>query len=531
MATTIKNLAPNPALKNNDTGWFSGSRATGISGFTRTTGYAGNSANGDLITPKCAATGSTVYTYSIFVRSTTTKTVGFNIDWRNSSQAYLRSDAGTPVSVPANTTVRLVVTAAAPATAANGLLVLHFSGSLTATQFMATAGATVYDYFDGDSAGAAWDGTNGNSTSTLTISGKPSKGLVNVVGTAVAFRRQARAQTGILTFGGQDFYGRKQQVAASTGNVVVAGSVIGDPSIPQAIGYKPFWLGRLGLLRELPPPHYGQEVEQSYVETAGLQESLTGGATKDVLGYHREWKWTWRFLRDAEALPLLSLRTSPPRAPLRLVDSYSGGNLLSQDAAAGGSVSRSTDRFTVSAGAISHQLMPSVPSELEWQLDGGIVWQLPNSTGGLLLVDGGARWRTPMIPGQRAVARMWVAASAQTEVRGTLRPYDVNGVAGADAYGISINVPAPNAAGLSWRPVRVPLDPATGTVSAAVGLTVTPPATGNRTIYVTGLSVVHASAGRLWSPGGGAPEVIVTELTHTLPSPREHHMTLSLREV
>jgi hypothetical protein len=526
---TVKNLVPNPALKVNSSGWFSGSRVTGLSGFDRTTGYAGSSTSGDLITPQCVVTAGTVYVFSISVRTTSTKTVEWGIDWRTSS-SYISSSTRVSMSVPANTTRRMVVVATAPVGATRALGVLQFPGSLTATMAMLTAGSTVYDYFDGDSAGAVWDGTDGNSTSTLTISGKPQRGAVTITGTVVSGKNVSRAARGLLQFGGVLSFARKQMVEASTGRIYIGGSTIGDVNVPQVIGYKPHWLGRLGLLRALPPPHYGQEVEQSYKETAGIQESLAGRATKDVLGYHREWKWTWRFLRDDEALPLLALRTSPPRAPIRLIDSYSGGNLCSADGASGGSVSRSVERFTATAGQFAHRLMPSLPDELLWKLDGGIEWSLPGSTPGTLYVDDGPRWRVPVIPGERVVGRLWVAASGETEVRAVLRPYDVTGAALTEVAGVATQAPAPRADGLAWRAIRVVLDPPADAVSVVVGLRVSAPA-GDRTVYASGFNVVHATAARLWSPGGGAPEVIVTEMEHTLPSPREHHMTLSLREV
>jgi hypothetical protein len=534
MATRV-NLCPNPALQVNATGWFgpTGSvRVSNLTGFGRTTGFTMGGGPGDGIGPQADVVAGTTYTFSLYARPSFTGTVDTGIDWYDDGGYLASSPGASTINVTNGVITRLAVTAVAPAGATAGLQTTSYSGaSIVTTMHLVEAATSAGEYFDGATLGAVWDNpaTPGNSTSTLISTANSSTGRVTLTGSVVGSKRVSHAGTGTVAFAGAST-GGKRIAASSTGRITVAGSTVAEPVVPQKLGYRPFWLGPLATLRELPPPHYGTEVGQDYVETAAIHESLTGSATKDVLGYHREWSWSWRYLLDEEALPLLALRTSPPLAPLRLIDSYSGGNLLSADAGAAGSVSRSTTRFTVTAGSLAHIVMPSLPDELIWYLDGGLTWQLPAGTAGQLMVEDTINRRVPVVPGINAVARMWVAASDAVTVQPLWRPYTAAGTAQADVLGAPVTVPGGSVDELTWRSVRVGWTPPPGVVAAAAGLRMTA-AAGARTVYVTGISAVHAEIGRRWSPGGGAPEVIVTDLKHSLPSPTEHHMSLTLREV
>lgn len=171
------NLMPNPAAKNNVTGWGGGTpptRVTGLVGLDRTTG-ARYTAGGFASLPAGAATPNVPYTVSMTARLDAGG-AGFN-----PSTLYIvfhRSPGGDDfshtVAVPsiaAGATVRLVATATAPANT-DGVYLLwdgvsfdSVSTTLTAALYeQADAAGT---YFDGDSAGATWDGADGNSASTL----------------------------------------------------------------------------------------------------------------------------------------------------------------------------------------------------------------------------------------------------------------------------------------------------------------------------------------------------------------------------
>jgi hypothetical protein len=171
--TARQNLCPNPALKVSNSGWAGSStptRSTGLTGLPRTTG-AHYSINGYASTPACAASAGVTYTASLYFQNNTSTPLGSKtvyFVWKKPGD-----DFGTTktVSLPTGVT-RIDFTATSPAgTTGFYLLVDSFDASigggcdLTAVLFEQVG--ALDSYFDGDTSGASWDGTNGLSTSTL----------------------------------------------------------------------------------------------------------------------------------------------------------------------------------------------------------------------------------------------------------------------------------------------------------------------------------------------------------------------------
>jgi hypothetical protein len=169
------NLCDNPALKNNNTGWGGGStptRSTGLTGLPRTTG-AHYTANGYAQTPTAVAAPATVYTASLYLQNNT----GFSLGFKTIYLAFTRSAGGDDfsqtksVELPTGVT-RIDFTGTSPALT-TGLYVIvdSFNASLGSgvelTACLIEQAGALDTYFDGDTAGASWDGSDGNSTSTL----------------------------------------------------------------------------------------------------------------------------------------------------------------------------------------------------------------------------------------------------------------------------------------------------------------------------------------------------------------------------
>lgn len=177
---TRVNLSPNPALKNDATGWTGPSaapwaRGTGLHAtLPRTTGYTG-STSGDVFTPRAAVTAGQQYRWAISIYSYVDQTVNLLVNFYNSLTGSLStsfvaaSGSSQPFSLTAGSTTRLTVGPfTVPATAVASLLkLIGFSGQAEVTAYQVEDTATFGPYFDGDSTGASWDGTAGNSTSTL----------------------------------------------------------------------------------------------------------------------------------------------------------------------------------------------------------------------------------------------------------------------------------------------------------------------------------------------------------------------------
>lgn len=178
-SSTRHNVCTNPSCTNNVTGWGGGStptRQTGLTGFPVTTG-ARYSSGTFMQTAAGAASPGLAYTVSMYVRPNGANASGgtlYLVFQRSSggddfshtaSLGTLNNGAVTRISLanvvaPANTTgIYLLV---------DGIgLNLGGAGNVDFTAVLAEQATAVDTWFDGDSAGATWDGTAGNSASTL----------------------------------------------------------------------------------------------------------------------------------------------------------------------------------------------------------------------------------------------------------------------------------------------------------------------------------------------------------------------------
>lgn len=172
---TRRNLCPNPACDNDVTGWSGGETpvrtdVTGA-GFPRTWA-ARYSTSSFMFGPIGAASVGVTYTISAHVRPTNFTLGGtLAIQWLDAaSNEVSESTTAFPAS-PTGTVTRVSITGTAPAlTVAFRLLCFGENYASNPVNFSAVlyeADASLQPYFDGSSPGATWDGTAGNSTSTL----------------------------------------------------------------------------------------------------------------------------------------------------------------------------------------------------------------------------------------------------------------------------------------------------------------------------------------------------------------------------
>jgi hypothetical protein len=164
-----------PAVKNSSTGWSGPSGwariTTAHASLPRSTAFAG-SAVGDVSCGRWTVTAGEQFVCSISIRHTAAMSGNTNVDWY-SGGVYLSTSSGATIVAGAGTTARYstpVVTA--PATADEGVITVNgIDGATEITAGLAEPTTTLGEsFFDGDTTGAVWDGTNGSSTSTLTVS-------------------------------------------------------------------------------------------------------------------------------------------------------------------------------------------------------------------------------------------------------------------------------------------------------------------------------------------------------------------------
>jgi hypothetical protein len=171
------NLCPNPALKNDATGYFGGgTRVTGVTSMLRTTGY--QNANNESTLPRGTVTAGLTYRFSAYIKGTGGASSGnANINWY-SGGAYLASSPGQGWSVTTGTVTRVESGAqVAPAGADQGLLnITGVDAQVQITAVLYEQTSSILAFFDGDDANCAWNGTNGNSTSTKSDESPPDEG-------------------------------------------------------------------------------------------------------------------------------------------------------------------------------------------------------------------------------------------------------------------------------------------------------------------------------------------------------------------
>lgn len=170
---TRHNACVNPCLTVDADGWAGSPTRTAVSVFDRpfaaryVSGTFSNTARGAVIAGQAFTVSESVY----IDNPAGTISGTYFVEWRDAAANVLSYDTG-GYSVPGRTAARISVTHTAPASAAFVSLITEgynfTSGAGDFTECLIEASAVQLDYFDGDSSGGSWDGTPGNSPSTLT---------------------------------------------------------------------------------------------------------------------------------------------------------------------------------------------------------------------------------------------------------------------------------------------------------------------------------------------------------------------------
>jgi len=190
---TRTNHSTNPCLSVSNAGptWFGPSGWARITGahasLPRTTAWAGTTA-GDIAAGRGVVVAGEYCVVSCAIRFVSPSVGRMNVDWYTAGGTYLSTSQGPIFDVAGSVTSRVVSGAAlAPTDAARiqpNVFGIDGSAEITAvlierfaTEAEALAvlddHATASYYFDGDSDDAAWDGTTGLSSSTLTFDQAP----------------------------------------------------------------------------------------------------------------------------------------------------------------------------------------------------------------------------------------------------------------------------------------------------------------------------------------------------------------------
>ncbi|MBP2325322.1 hypothetical protein JOF56_005707 [Kibdelosporangium banguiense] len=278
----------------------------------------------------------------------------------------------------------------------------------------------------------------------------------------------------------------------------------------------PFYLGRLGALRQLRDPMKGLDATNERL--GATHRSLNGTTTVDTLGHKRTYKLQWDYLTHDELSYVEALYLGLIDGPLRLIDPQRKNRLAAQ-ASSGGSRFRNIAGFTPTQGTVT--FTPSTPPP-EVFAAGAITWAIPATTGGRLIVGDNLTGRVPLITGEQVTLSIYATGEGLT-ARAVVVPFDAAGVAGAPVFGPAIGLTA------VYQRLAVTLTPNTGQAGCAVGLDV-PSGGPAGMVTTTGWQLEAATTASPWGPGSGCPVVVVESLADTYPEYGYHASTLTLLE-
>ncbi len=271
-----------------------------------------------------------------------------------------------------------------------------------------------------------------------------------------------------------------------------------------------FWLGPLGALRALPSPSLDSGPEANSTRYGATHRSLSGRPTIDLLGVRRTWTLSWPFLDAATHAYLDALHLGLITEPVWLIDPQRP-NRLPVPVASTGSTTRTTERFTTTAGTLAW-----IPSSLgALPAAGGLAWTV-SAEGGRLDATG----RVPLPDTGPVTFSAYAAATRPVRLTATTETTTGNPLSTHDSDPVT---PEPTGTRLTLT-----VTPPAGAAACRVALT-TPPGTA-ATITTTGWQL---EAGRLatpWNAGGGAAVVLVESLRVTYPLPGSYATTLTLLE-
>lgn len=288
---TRHNLCINPALLNNNTGWGGGSTParTAVSGFARSWAarYTAGTFAATGPTSLSAVTVGLTYTLSVYFRPTSNAGGSIYVEWLNSGGGGF----GYPFasySGSAGAVTRASITAVAPTNAVGARIVMDgVNYGVNNTDFTAVlieqAGA-VDVYFDGDSASASWDGTAGNSSSTLTDSlvvAVTARGPLLLGGAAVARKAAPVSGRGAVTLSG-GATARKAAPVTGRGVLALAAVSTARKRLPAA-GRAALALTALGTARKTAPVSGAAPLGLTGTSTA-RKRTLAVGASYVLLG-------------------------------------------------------------------------------------------------------------------------------------------------------------------------------------------------------------------------------------------------------
>jgi hypothetical protein len=277
-----------------------------------------------------------------------------------------------------------------------------------------------------------------------------------------------------------------------------------------------WYLGPLGDLRPLTCPQPGLSINP--VRYGGVHQGLTGARTMDVTGLRDDYSFDYTYMDETEWMWLDALHSRHVRGPYRLINPLKKNRLTPR------ATSMETSRFTTARDGV---LCPA--QEWEYSTDFPANEPIPGRSLKLINWDAGYGYATfdqakpiPRMTGETLTASAWLRA--ETTFAGASFHslwYDKNGVEVRN--GVS-TLPTLTSDWTRWTITpTIPANAASYTFRVEFGDT-------PGIVYLAAPQVEVGTESTPWQTGGGAPEVLIDQLTTSSPRFPLRDATLTLLE-
>lgn len=261
-----------------------------------------------------------------------------------------------------------------------------------------------------------------------------------------------------------------------------------------------WYLGPMGDLKALSCPETG--FSTSVTRFGGVHQGLSGARTMDITGLKAafEFEWTLETQTEWSWLNTLHLRHVP--GPLRLINPMKVNRLSYRGASVQQGIDQNTG-FQPTSGSVAYVLdYPTAAGygsrTLRWQ-----TW----SAAATATID--APKKIPVFPLEQYTTSLWMKAGSASTVGISMQRYDNAGALLSTSSVTSCSVTT------SWTRFSITDTATAGCVG--VVLKITPPSTYATPLYMTAAQLEAGASATTWELGGGAPEVVVDQLSTTSP--------------
>jgi hypothetical protein len=279
----------------------------------------------------------------------------------------------------------------------------------------------------------------------------------------------------------------------------------------------PVWLlGPLGNLRPLVCPE--DDISITTERFGGIHQGLSGARVMDITGYRQSITFDFEFLTDTEMRWLRALHHRTLPGPYRLVSPVHTNRFTPESAMLKAAAGTRRGVTVVSGNTLRNPDYPALSTSLD--MPGACLTWYNRTANAPLRWDESTKG-SAVIPGESLTFSLYARSTTTFGFSMGIDWYDVNGTQLSGSANFSKTVLS------TWArysgTTTVPANAATGKAFIYTANTL-------NTLYLAASQLEASTTANTWRVGGGAPVVLVDQLTDVSPMFGYHNATLTLLE-